>query len=192
MKTPKILLAILLLYSCNESDSSENDSNVFTGSYKIISYKSDVAVDLNNDKTTSNNLINEINDYNFNSHYALQVAPTKYTTNNQEKIVSLFLPKTEISFKNSLGTKPYVQFAQYGYLTSYKFENNKIYLKENKYVEKAYIDNIESNKNITLSNTIEIIDSIHLKASVQKEYYDFSTNSWKMLNIEIIYEKVAE
>lgn len=61
---------------------------------------------------------------------------------------------------------------------------------KNKYIENGTIDNIEYNKTVLIDKQIKIINSKHLQASVVKEYYDFSTKSWKALNIKIIFEKM--
>lgn len=43
-----------------KNSSYSEEFQKYTGSYKIISYMSDVAVDLNNDKILSNELVDEI------------------------------------------------------------------------------------------------------------------------------------
>ncbi|WP_052184105.1 hypothetical protein [Psychroserpens sp. Hel_I_66] len=176
-KTHLIALLTLTLINCNSDDSLNNEYENYTGNYEIISYKSNVAVDLNNDNITSLELTNEIDSFGSND---LEI---------KSNIISLFLPKTWITFQYPSSPEGSVEFIDYGFGTNYQYEDNSFLIETKSYVEKSYIDNIENDKNVTLTSNLNVVDSNHLKMSISKEYYDFSTNEWIMLNIEIVFEK---
>jgi len=173
-----IILLALIFFSCSNHDSTlNNDSELYTGTYKIVSFKSNAEVDLNNDNISSEELTSEINTFDFND---LEI---------RSDLISFFFPKTWISFQFSSSPEGIIEFLDYGFGTTYQYENNSFSLKEKNYVEESYIDNIESNKNVRISSNLIVIDSNHLKTSISKEYYDFNSNDWIMLDIEVIYEK---
>lgn len=174
----KIYLFFLIIatsISCNTDDSSEADK--YAGNYEIISYKSNIPVDLNNDSVISQELRNEINSFKPGD---LEI---------RSNLISFFFPKTWISFQYPSEPKGNVEFSDYGFGTNYTYKNNTFLLENKNYIENSYIDNIESNKNVTINDDLVVIDSNHLKMSISKEYYDFSKEKWIMLDIEIMFEK---
>jgi len=188
MNLAKLLILVLIFTSCRSDDPSSEDQLLakYTGHYKITSFKSDVAVDLNDDQVSSQELLNEINGFDFQD---LEIRPHQ-DTDNSTKFISLFLPATELTFQFPGHPQGFPRFLRYGFGTKYTFEGGKIKLEENTYIEKSRIDDEEHNRVVTLSEDIIFIDANHLRTSVTKEYYDFKEKCWKLLNIEIIFEKV--
>lgn len=180
-----ILITFLMIIGCDDKDPINDEFEQYTGNYKTISFKSNIAVDLNNDKVTSKELINEINSFDFND---LEIRPHENQLNST-KLISFFFPKTWISFQYPGSPEGWVEFLDYGFSTTYQFKDNSFSLKENSFVEESYIDNVESNKEVKINSDLAVIDDKHLKISISKEYYDFNTNNWIMLDLEILYEK---
>ncbi len=176
-KTHLIILLSLTLINCNSDDSLNKEYEKYTGNYEIISFKSNVAVDLNNDYISSKELTNEINSFGLHD---LEI---------KSSIISFFFPKTWITFQYPSSPEGSVEFLDYGFGTKYQYENNSFSLENKSYVEESYIDNIENNKNVTLISDLNVIDSNHLEMSISKEYYDFRTSEWIMLDIDIIFKK---
>ncbi|PUB25858.1 hypothetical protein C8J95_11222 [Elizabethkingia sp. YR214] len=191
MKFLNLLFIPLILAGCSQRDENSSYSEEFqkyTGSYKIISYKSDIAVDLNNDKILSNELVDEI-DILKNNETFLDINQNQL--NNNKKVISIFLPKTHITYDYPFSPEGYIQsFSRFGLMSEVELKLGTFNLMENKYIENGTIDNVEYNKTVHIETQIKIINSKHLQTSVIKEYYDFSTKSWKALNIKIIFEKM--
>ena len=182
MKHFKLFFLLAVLVSCHSEDISNNK---YTGHYKIVSFTSNIAVDLNNDNITSFELINEIDSFDYSD---LEIRPHTDQT-NETKLISFFFPKTELTFQYPSEPNGYVQFIPFGFGTTYEFENNTFVLTNNNYIEQAYIDNVESNKIVSLNSNLNIIDDTHLKLLLSKEFYDFNNYNWIMLNIEVFYER---
>ena len=185
----KLLVLIMIAISCSEDDNiniTNNEHEKYAGKYNIISFRSDIPVDLNNDGVTSYELTSEINSLGFSD---LEIRANRNNSEDFENLLSFFFPKTWISFQ-TYNSKPYTQFIDYGFITYYSFKENTFKLKKTKYLEEAYIDNVESNKVVKLGNPIKVIDSNHLGFSLFKKFYDFKRGDWVDLNIEIIYEKI--
>ncbi len=185
LKPHLIILLVLVFTNCDNDDTLNDEYEQYTGNYKIISFKSNIAVDLNNDNITSEELTNEINSFDFND---LEIRPNDYQSNST-KLISFFFPKTWITFQYPSKPEGSVEFLDYGFGTTYKYENNSFSLDDNNYIEQSYIDNIESNKSVTINSDLDVVDSTHLKISISKEYYDFITNNWIMLDIDVVYKK---
>ena len=185
MKNFKLFFLLLLIISCNSDDISNDKFEQYTGHYKIVSFIADVAVDLNNDNITSTELTNEINSFDFND---LEIRPHD-NLSNETKLIYFFFPKTWITFQYNSEPNGFVEFIPYGFGTRYEFENNSFILKNNNYIELSYIDNVESNKTVSINSDLTIIDDMHLELSLNKEYYDFNNDEWIMLNIKVVYEK---
>ncbi|WP_156109116.1 hypothetical protein [Polaribacter sp. Hel1_85] len=172
-----ITLFTFMLFSCESDDNINNEVELYTGRYKIISFKSNTEVDLNNDNISSEELTNEINSFDLND---LEIKPN---------LISFFFPKTWISFQYPSSPEGSIEFIGYGFGTNFEYEDNLFSLKEKSYIEESYIDNVESNKNVTINCNLIVIDDNHIKTSISKEYYDFNSNNWVLLNIDVIYEK---
>lgn len=186
LKSCLLTLSTIIFFSCdNSNDDLNNEFELYTGNYKIISFKSNIAVDLNNDNSTSKELINEIDSFDFND---LEIRPNEYQTNSA-KLISFSFPKTWMTFEYPSAPEGSVEFVGYGFLTTYEYVNSSFSLKNNNYIEKSFIDNVESHKKVNINSVINVIDENHLKTSIYKEYYDFNSSNWIMLDIEVVYEK---
>ena len=185
LKLHLMILLTLMFLSCSNDDSIDEVYKQYTGNYKIISFKSNVAVDLNDDNIASKELTEEINSFDLND---LEIRPHEYQS-NPVKSISFFFPKTWITFQYPNAPEGSVEFIGYGFLTTYEYVNNSFSLKDNSYIEESYIDNIKSDKNVAINSDLNVIDRNHLNISISKEYYDFNSNDWIMLDIEVIYEK---
>lgn len=184
--TPLLITVLsLTFFSCDKDEIQDNEYEQYVGNYKIISFKSNTAVDLNKDNNVSKELVNEIDSFELND---LEIRPNEYQTSSA-KLISFSFPKTWITFDYPSEPEGSVEFIGYGFSTIYEYINSSFSLKQNSYTEESYIDNIESNKNVTITSPLNVIDNNHLKMSIAKEYYDFNSNDWVMLDIEVLYEK---
>jgi len=184
MKFFNVFFLLLFMMSCVSEEEAKN-VNLYAGQYKVASFRSDVAVDLNNDKTSSKELTSEINSFGLGD---LDIRPGEPQINDA-KIISFLFPKTEISFQYNSSPEGFVQFLDYGFITAYDFTDNAFKLTESSYIEQAFIDNVESNKTVRLNGNLNVVDNTHLKLSLNKAFYDFNRKDWVMLNIEVIYER---
>ena len=185
LKPYLMILITSIFLNCSDDDVADNVFKQYTGNYKIVSYRANLPVDLNNDGVTSVELTNEITSFSFGE---LKVSPTEMQRNSA-KLVSFLFPKTWITFQYPDSPEGSVQFLRYGFATFYEFTNNSFYLKDTSYVEDLNIDNVESDKLVILNGQIDVVDSNHLKMSISKEYYDFNTSGWIRLAIDVIFEK---
>lgn len=190
MKNFKILLFIPFFIACTNEDSSTSESfSKYTGYYQITSYKSDVEVDLNDDNTASSELTKEIGYYFIEGFPDLEIRPNA-NKQNDAKLVSLFLPKTNITFEDPGKPQGNVIFSRSGFGTTFNFKDNNFILNDIQYIEIDYIDNVESNRKTIIAPEISVIDASHLKMNVTKEYYDFKTKKWRLLNIVVSLKKI--
>lgn len=187
MRYYKLLFLLLITIGCESNDLNYDNQEFrkYTGDYIIVSFKSDIAVDLNKDNIISTELTNEINS--FGSRYDLLIKPIHNESN--VKLLDFSFPKTYITFESPGQPEGRVSFLGYGFLTSYQFKNGVFKLKDTTYIEHDYIDNIEADKVVNLNSNLIVVDSNNLKFKLKKEYYDFNTDDWIMLNIEVLYEK---
>ena len=190
MKILRLLLIFYILTGCtNDNENTVNNSSKYIGNYQIVSYKSDLEVDLNDDHIASSELMGEIDYYFIESLPDLEIKPNPEMQNNS-KLISLFLPKTNITFQDPGKPQGNVLFSRYGFGTTFNFKNNNFVLNDDQYVELDYIDNVQSNRKTLIDSQINVIDETHLKMNISKEYYDFRTKKWSLLNIHIILKKI--
>ena len=179
-----------ILTGCtNDNENTVNNSSKYIGNYQIVSYKSDLEVDLNDDQIASSELMEEIDYYFIEGLPDLEIKPNPEMQNNS-KLISLFLPKTNITFQDPGKPQGNVMFSRYGFTTVFNYKNNSFLLSDDQYIESDYIDNIESNRKTIIDSEINVIDETHLKMNVSKEYYDFKTKKWSLLNIHITLKKI--
>ncbi|MGO4772213.1 hypothetical protein ACEN2I_11145 [Flavobacterium sp. W22_SRS_FK3] len=190
MRILKLLLIFPILIGCSSENENTNENvSKYTGNYQIISYKSDIEVDLNDDNIASSELIKEIDYYFIEGFPDFEIRPNA-DTQNEAKLVSLFLPKTNITFQDPGKPQGKVMFSRYGFTSTFNFKNNNFILNDDQYLESDYIDNVHSNRKTIIDSEINIIDETHLKMKLSKEYYDFKTKKWSLLNILIILKKI--
>ncbi|OJJ15425.1 hypothetical protein BKI52_39100 [marine bacterium AO1-C] len=190
MKPIKLIILVLILASCKgKKDAAENlaaeeqELKKYVGFYEIISFKSDIAVDLNGDGISSYELLGEFKDYDF----YFKDLEISYYPKNSAKLISFLIPRTALTFIGP--DEPSVQFAKYAFITKYTQEEGAIRLTENTFVVEDYIDNLKRTWTITFGEQITLVDANHLKATVAKEYYDLKDKRWKLLHIDILYER---
>lgn len=189
MKILRLLLLFYILTGCsNDNENTVDNSTKYIGNYQIVSYKSDLEVDLNDDHIASSELMREIDYYFIEGLPDLEIKPNPEAQNN--KLISLFLPKTNITFQDPGEPQGNVLFSRHGFGTTLNFKNNNFILNDDQYVELDYIDNVESNRKTLIDSQINIIDETHLKMNISKEYYDFRAKKWSLLNIHIILKKI--
>jgi hypothetical protein len=185
MKNLSFLFLILIVVACSDDNSPDKQIAQLSGSYAIVSFQSNIEVDLNNDGESSDELMGEINSFGLND---LEIRPQGQQL-NQTQLVSFFFPKTWITFQYPNEPDGYVEFIDYGFGTQYNLTGETLSLNDRQYIEESFIDNVESNREVRLTSDLRIIDANHLGLSLTKEFYDFNSNDWISLNIEIEYEK---
>lgn len=186
MKVCKILFLSLLVMACDSDDQATDVRyRQYTGNYKIVSFKSDIAVDLDHDGIASNELMDEIGT--FDSRYDLKIRPND-NESSKIRLLDFSFPKTYLRFSPTF-PEGRVSFLGYGFTTRYQFENSSFKLEDTSYVEHAYINNVEADKTVYLNSHLKILDPTHLTLTINKKFYDFSINEWIMLEIEVVYEK---
>lgn len=192
MKTNTLLVLLIIFFGCEENDNNSNpEFRNYTGTYDIVSFKSDIAVDLNNDNILSKELTNEIDSFGDYFFGDLYIRPDNDGFDDV-KFISFTFPKTKISFKPLLYPEGDVSFIGFGHSCFYEFESGQFILEDKQYIEYAYIDNVESNRTVYLDSELIVKDSTHLELKLRKEFYDFDTTQWLMLNIDIQYKKRNE
>ncbi|STD58711.1 hypothetical protein [Empedobacter falsenii] len=177
----KLLLAssiILISFGCKDDDGFSEEDVVDT--YNIVSYKANIPVDLNNDKKSSTNLMDEIDILGKRENF-LEVRPL---INN----VYFNFPLTFLNYDYPSLPDGYATFVKYGFATSTTLSDKVIVIKNNSYTENNYTGNKENIKNVSIEN-LKIIDNNRLSTNITKSYYDFSTKQWIELNIEVIFQK---
>lgn len=182
MNNSKLLLASILTLTflgCSDDNDDFTKENL-VDYYNIISYKSDKYVDLNNDKKTSTNLMDEIDILNKEENF-LEIRPNI-------NIISFNIPLTLINYDYPSAPDGYANFVKYGFLTPTTLSDKVIVIKNNSYIESNYTGNVISKKNVSIEN-LKILDNNRLSTTITKSYYDFSTKQWIELNIEVIFQK---
>lgn len=177
----KLLLAssiILINFGCKDDDGFSEEDVVET--YNIVSYKANIPVDLNNDKKTSTNLLDEIEILNKQENF-LEVRP-------KVKLISFNFPLTLINYDYPSIPSGYADFVKYGFVTSTTLSDKVMVIKDSSYTESNYTGNKENKKNVSIEN-LKIIDYNRLSTNITKSYYDFSTKQWIELNIEVIFQE---
>ena len=181
MNNSKLLLASILTLTflgCSDDDDFSKENLV--DYYNIISYKSDKYVDLNNDKKTSTNLMDEIDILNKEENF-LEIRPNI-------NIISFNIPLTLINYDYPSAPDGYANFVKYGFITSTTLSDKTFVIKDNIYTESNYSGNEVNKKNVSIQN-LKILDNNQLSTTITKSYYDFNTKRWVELNIEVIFQK---
>lgn len=191
MKAPllKVLFAITFfssIYGCSSSEETEQkksttSSSSIGGSYNIISMTSDIAVDLNDDKIISNDLLTEIDPEYFKSEIPeLEIKPT-IVNNEVVPMMSFYLPFPKLNFTTPGKPHGAVQYVRSGLGYAYEFNNDTQTITIN--------NNGGSNGLYGNVDNVTVAGKNMLKAIFSKNYYDFATATWKTLKITCIYKK---
>jgi len=191
MKFVKAFFVILSVVSCSSDETiTTEEFRAYTGNYNIVSFKANESVDLNNDGISSEELMNEIDSFNDYFSGDLYIRPDNNGYDDVQ-LISFTFPKTKITFESLLHPEGDVSFIGFGNLSYYEFDSNTFILEERQYIEYAYIDNVEDNRTVYLESDLTVKDSNHLELKLRKEYYDFNDAQWKMLDIDVLYEKIT-
>lgn len=159
------LLATVTFASCSSDDTTvEEAMSAYAGKYQIVSFESDIAVDLNKDNVASYELVDEINSFQFND---LEVRPHA-NQDNKAKLLSFGLPKMYMTFQFTSIPSGYAEFLSYGFGTMYEFDiaTNTFLMENHSYTEHAYIDNVESDREVTFTSDLVVVDATHLQTSI--------------------------
>jgi hypothetical protein len=175
-----ICFILLINFGCKDDEEDDFSNENIVETYDIVSFKANKAVDLNNDKKLSTNLINEIFILGNENRY-LEIRPAK-------NLIYFNLPLTLINYDYPSAPDGYVEFVKYGFGTSTTLSDNTIKIKDNSYKENNYTGNEINIKNVSIEN-LKIIDNNRLSTIVTKSYYDFNTKQWVELKIEVIFQK---
>jgi len=174
-KTLALILLITLIISCSNDDEI-NSIPEYSGIYNIQKFNSNKAVDLNNDGVSSENLMIETDNYfSKKNNYDLEILPNQ---DNNEKIIVFEMPHRNPDFVNSDNSNEIDQkFHEISFSTFY---NNS---------EKITLELVDFEQAGRIKN-FKIIDNKTVQLNLEKEYYNFESNSWEQLSIEVEYKKI--
>lgn len=160
----KIIAISILMTSCNEKEVVVGNT-LQDKQYKIISFKSQTVLDLDNDGTSNINMLLEFKDFNSFQSYDLRIL-----FKNEGNFYSFSFPRQYIDYNN------FVDFSAYGY--SLNLENGT-----------DIIENYDLDDESKIILFYEILDS-HYKLKFKKKYFDFNTNQFVSNEFEIEYELI--
>ncbi|WP_417884914.1 hypothetical protein [Zunongwangia sp.] len=177
----KIALSIFVIFviSCSTSDQEDKSIPLYSGRYKITSFESSKAVDLNNDGTSNMDLSKETAFFFTNSIYEIEIRPM-IDQDNYAKLISFSFPEASLSFYDSERTDYNLDYIDASFGTSYEEVDGHVVLEQNEFDPFGAIENFE------LDNHTET--QIHL--TLYKDYYNFESDSWEELKIEVGYKKI--
>lgn len=161
MRYLTFILSILLI-SCSNND---DDNQILSKDtyYKIISFNIiDNSIDLNNDGTSSTDILSELTNYSYYP-YDLEIK-----SKNGKKLLSIYLPIQNISDDN------FVEFSRYGF--TYELENENI-------------NNVEIDSDIFIIN-LERTNPKRYQLILKKKYFDFSISDFNEFEFNIIFEEI--
>ena len=189
MKIFYLVLGVFLLGSCTNNDDVERKKGYagLEGQYRIVSFEANEAVDLDNNKVLSRDLMTEVSNIN-NKFPFLEILPNEP---NQTKVelLSFFFPISSLHYERG-ATKPYhFFFSNYGFNIGFEFKNKAFVPDEKRYIEFGYDNNVKTNHEVKILSDVEVVSDTQLKTTIEKSYYDFATYSWKKLNINVLYER---
>ncbi|MBC3540914.1 hypothetical protein ACFSC6_22505 [Rufibacter sediminis] len=183
-----LFASLLVASSCAPDDAPEDQSPSIAGLYRFAAMNSAEKVDLNKDGKASTNLLEEIDDYNFQYPVAkLELRPTKYN-NSGYQLIDIFFPHpnlTSYTDSNARAIVLHTNNSLNGTGYTYTFDERT---KAIEIVRPAHHQKTEEEWGRL--NSLTILGTNQLTANVTKTYYDFQTNNWRKLNITVVYEKV--
>ena len=186
MQKGMALLLSTILMCCSDDDSMDNNFAQYTGNYDLVSFRSDMAVNLNGDGTITKELLDEITTL---GDLDLEIRPTLSQT-NQVKLISFFFPSSRVSFQYPGILEGSVEFFDYGFGTTYEFLDKNFHLMRYSYSEDLFVDNVQEKRSVFLDSHLSVKKNDQLGISISKEYYDFNTREWIRLNISVTYGKI--
>ena len=178
------ICALVFISACSDDTDVEKAPSI-AGFYKISSMTADIAVDLDNNGVVSANLIAEIPYYFDSVQYDLQITPTAYTDQPNNRLITVYLPNTNLSLDYPGEPNGYSTFSRSGFSNGYLYNESSqiisILRGEQNDAYEAEFGRLESLGNYGDNQLIGLI---------KKNYYDYSSGSWKVLAISCIYYKV--
>ena len=172
------LIIFSTLFTSCENESLEIESSIeYDGFYEIESMTSNQNVDLNNDSVNSQNLLEEIPNYFDNNSFDIEIRKLE-KTDPFELLLAIYLPEP-----NELIDQPF----------STIYYNRKAYFERiNPFDNQMLLNNeFEINNTLTLFE-LSVMENDRISARLNQRFYDFQTNSWRNLDIEIKYKKLIE
>ena len=171
------------LSGCSNDDGTGSSGTKSTpeiaGKYILVSMRSNISVDLNNDGILSTNLLTEIDDEVSPSQTDLEIKPV-FLDNELVQLMSFYLPHPTLSFDNPTEPEGSVKYTPKGLGYEYQYDNA---------TNVITVDN-NNNGNVPSSgrlDTVEVAGSDQLQAIFEKYYYDFAINEWRLLTITCRY-----
>ncbi|MNK22262.1 hypothetical protein D3C87_405360 [compost metagenome] len=179
------------IYGCSSNEDNGNstpgkgggNSSSISGSYNIISMISDVAVDLNNDGVSSNDLLMETDPEFFNTSIPdLEIKSTIYN-NALVPLMNFYLPQPNVTI-NTPNRPGSVIYSRTGLGYFYDFNNQTQTITIDKSNESPTISSLGRMENVRVTGKNK------LEAVFSKYYYDFAVSRWRLLTITCVYTKI--
>jgi len=184
-----ILASVAILTGCS-SDQPDSFETPISGYYKIVSFESTTAVDMNNDGIKTKNLYNEISmhkmdnemvhyyDFDFIGNY-MEVRPLHQT--NSAKLIDFNIPDQRIDYlrSGSFFLEYYIpSFIHYSYKLKERSRKIELINGSPDFIENGTLNDLEHQKDGSL------------KLEMTKELFDFVDSKWIETDVTIIYQKV--
>lgn len=174
MKNILFLIIIFSFFTSCENDEKSSNSSKFVGRYKVISLKSDVALDLNIDSNPTDDFLIELNDY-FQDYNNFDL---RIRNDLNETYIDLIMPKSKFFPEHNDYNVVYEQsFSTYGVnmsnLSDLILSADEEYLLDHDF---ALIENAE----ILPYNT--------LKLNIKHKFYHHP-DGWHQVNLIGVFEK---
>ena len=172
------LIIFSTLFTSCENENLEAESSIeYDGFYEIESMTSNQNVDLNNDSVNSQNLLEEIPNYFDNNSFDIEIRKLE-KIDPFELLLAIYLPEP-----NELIDQPFstIYYSRKAYFERINPVDNQMLLN----------NEFEINNTLTLVE-LSVMENDRISARLNQRFYDFQTNSWRNLDIEIRYKKLIE
>ena len=196
MKRIVLLLnsVLLLVFLSCSTDDSDGFVDALSGYYKIVSVTSDTPLDLNNDGFSSHDFYAEISGlhtttngdkfqfYDFESiQNYMEIRPTELQ-NNKAQLIDFKFPHQYIGYMSD--NTPFLHEYLRSFINySYKIVDNQVQLSN------GYLDEVEGIGEVT---SLHVLDENYLKATMIKNIFDFQTNQWVKVQLDVTYLKIID
>lgn len=180
-----LVCCLIFIFSCDNDDHLTRLPSI-AGNYRLLSARTDQGVDLNNDGLVSNDLVTEIDEFDFQFIKSyLEVRPRKHN-NTSFKFISIPFPHPNFLFgfpEDPNGFMVYTTNFING--TGYRYDYN----------EKTKIISLEREDNAAATEAtwgrleeIKVKQANILELEITKSYYDFHTAQLLTIKITALYE----
>lgn len=175
--------ALAGLCGCGSDDgdgsSGSKGAPEIAGKYTLVSMRSNISVDLNNDGVLSTNLLTEIGESDGSTQSDLEIKPV-FVDNKLVQLMSFYLPHPTLSFDDPQEPEGSVKYTPRGLGYEYEYNNatNEIT------VDNGNPGSVPSSGQL---DTVEVSGANQLQAVFEKYYYDFAINEWRLLTITCSY-----